>query len=38
MLPACYFRQRKINNDPYINQFDQPKVIYTGNKSDFKSH
>ena len=28
----------KRNNDPYINQFDQSKVIYTGNKSEFKSH
>ena len=25
-------------NNPYINQLDQPKVIYTGDKSDFKSH
>ena len=28
----------KRNNDSYINQFDRPKVIYTGNKSAFKSH
>ena len=28
----------KRNNDPHINQFDQRKVIYTGNKSEFKSH
>ena len=28
----------KRNNDPYINLFDQPSVIYTGNKRKFKSH
>ena len=28
----------KRDNDPYINQPDQPKVIYTGTKSKFKSH
>ena len=28
----------KRNNNPYINQLDQPKVIYTGKKSEFKSH
>ena len=28
---------RKRNNDPNISQFEQPRVIYTGNKSDFKS-
>ena len=26
----------KRNKDPYINQLDQTKVIYTGNKSEFK--
>ena len=28
----------KRNKDPYINQSDQTRVIYTGNKSEFKSH
>ena len=28
----------KRNNDPYINLSDQTRVIYTGNKSEFKSH
>ena len=28
----------KRNNEPYLNQLDQPKVIYTGNKSEFKFH
>ena len=28
----------KRNNDPYINQLGQTKVIYTGNKSEFKSY
>ena len=29
--------QGKRNNDSYINQFDKTRVIYTGNKSEFKS-
>ena len=28
----------KKNNDPYINQSDQTKVIYTGIRTEFKSH
>ena len=28
----------KRNKDPYINQSYQTRVIYTGNKSVFKSH
>ena len=28
----------KRDIDPNINQPDQPKVIYTGNKSEFKSY
>ena len=28
----------KRNKDPYINQSDQTRVIYTGNMSEFKSH
>ena len=28
----------KRNNDLSINQLDQPMVIYTGNKSEFKFH
>ena len=28
----------KRDNDLYINQPDQPKVVYTGNKKEFKSH
>ena len=26
------------NNNPYINQFDQARVIYTGNKSEIKPY
>ena len=28
----------KRNDDPYINSFDQPRVIYTGKKDEFKSY
>ena len=28
----------KRDNNSYINQLDQLKVIYSGNKSDFKFH
>ena len=28
----------KRNNDPYINQSNQTRVVHTGNKSEFKSH
>ena len=35
-------KQTKVNtlqaNDPYINPLDQPKIIQTRNKSEFKSH
>ena len=34
----CKHTPEKRDNDHYINQPEQPKVIYAGNKSEFMSY